>query len=97
MVLALNLNSRGIDTHLDFSNMTEIVHLVETNSCIEVHPRHPYAGALAFTAFSGSHQDAIRKGMEQRSQISEFFQQGWKMPYLHIDPADVKIRQVDPY
>ncbi len=89
MVLALNLHSRGIDTHLDFSNMTEIVHLVEANSCIEVHPRHPYAGALAFTAFSGSHQDAIRKGMEQRSQISEFFQQGWKMPYLHIDPADV--------
>ncbi len=88
-VLALNLQSRGIETGLDFSNMPEIVRIVERNSGIEVHPRHPYAGALVFTAFSGSHQDAIRKGLEKREEISEFFHQGWKMPYLHIDPADV--------
>ncbi len=88
-VLALNLESRGVKTGLDFSNMPEIVRIVERNSGIEVHPRHPYAGALAFTAFSGSHQDAIRKGLEHRSEISDFFNQEWKMPYLHIDPADV--------
>ncbi len=88
-VLALNLQSRGVETGLDFSHMAEIVRIVEDNSGIEVHPRHPYAGQLVFTAFSGSHQDAIRKGMDERRETSEFFHQGWKMPYLHIDPADV--------
>ena len=88
-VLALNFKSRGIDPKLNFSNMPEIVRIVERNSGIEVHPRHPYAGSLAFTAFSGSHQDAIRKGLEKRKEIGEFFNQGWKVPYLHIDPADL--------
>ena len=88
-VLALNMESRGVRTGLNFGNMPEIVRIVERNSGIEVHPRHPYAGALAFTAFSGSHQDAIRKGLEKRKEISEFFHQGWKVPYLHLDPADV--------
>jgi len=88
-ILALNLTARGIDTGLDFGDMPSIVRLVENASGIEVHPRHPYAGELVFTAFSGSHQDAIRKGMEQREAISERYQQGWKMPYLHIDPTDV--------
>ncbi len=88
-VLALNLESRGVKTGLDFSNLPEIVRIVERNSGIEVHPRHPYAGSLAFTAFSGSHQDAIRKGLEKRGEIGAFFHQGWKMPYLHLDPADV--------
>lgn len=88
-VLALNLHSRGVETNLDFSNLPEIVRIVEEASGIEVHPRHPYAGQLAFTAFSGSHQDAIRKGMEHREEIEEFFEQGWKIPYLHLDPADV--------
>ena len=88
-VLALNMQSRGIDTGLNFKNLPEIVRIVERNSGIEVHPRHPYAGALAFTAFSGSHQDAIRKGLEKRGEISKFFHQGWKVPYLHLDPADV--------
>ena len=89
MVLAMNLYSRGIDTGLDFSNLERIVKIVENCSGIDVHPRHPYAGQLVFTAFSGSHQDAIRKGMERRGEISNYFEQGWKMPYLHIDPADV--------
>ncbi len=88
-VLALNFESRGISTGLRFDNLPEIVRIVERNSGIEVHPRHPYAGDLVFTAFSGSHQDAIRKGLEHRAEISDFFQQGWKVPYLHLDPADV--------
>ncbi len=88
-VLALNMESRGVRTGLNFSNMPEIVRIVERNSGIEVHPRHPYAGDLVFTAFSGSHQDAIRKGFEHRAEISEFFRQGWKIPYLHLDPADL--------
>lgn len=90
-ILALNLQARGIDTGLDFSNMPSIVDQVESASGISVHPRHPYAGALVFTAFSGSHQDAIRKGMETdiRAKSSEYFEQGWRVPYLHIDPADV--------
>ncbi len=88
-VLALNLESRGVSTGLHFDNMPEIVRIVERNSGIEVHPRHPYAGDLVFTAFSGSHQDAIRKGFEHRAEITEFFRQGWKIPYLHIDPADL--------
>ena len=89
MVLAMNLFARGIETGLDFSNLDRIVKIVENCSGIDVHPRHPYAGQLVFTAFSGSHQDAIRKGMDRRDEISDYFGQGWKMPYLHIDPADV--------
>jgi 2-isopropylmalate synthase len=88
-ILALNLYSRGVDTGLDFSNMPKIVKIVEDASGIDVHPRHPYAGQLVFTAFSGSHQDAIRKGMDVKETTAEFFKQGWKVPYLHIDPADV--------
>ena len=88
-VLALNLESRGVSTGLDFSNLPEIVRIVERNSGIEVHPRHPYDGDVVYTACSGSHQDAIRKGLEHRAEISEFFRQGWKIPYLHIDPADL--------
>ena len=62
---------------------------MEDVSEIKLYPRHPYAGELVFTAFSGTHQDAIRKGMAQRKEISEYFGQGWKVPYLHIDPADL--------
>lgn len=88
-VFALNLYSRGIDIGLDFSNLPSIVRVVEASTGIDVHERHPYAGQLAFTAFSGSHQDAIRKGMENRDKACELFHVGWKLPYLHIDPADV--------
>ena len=88
-VLALNFFSRGIDTGLNFSNMPEIVKCVEEASGIDVHARHPYSGQLVFTAFSGSHQDAIRKGIDVKDKSSEYFEQGWKVPYLHIDPADV--------
>lgn len=89
LILALNLQSRGIKTGLDFTNMPHIISLIEQATCIEVHERHPYAGQLAFTAFSGSHQDAIRKGFDNLKKSQELFQMGWKMPYLHVDPADV--------
>ena len=87
--LALNLQSRGIDTGLDFSDMPKVVKVVENMSGIDVHPRHPYAGQLVFTAFSGSHQDAIRKGIDHKDESAEIFGQAWKVPYLHIDPADL--------
>ncbi|MBE6369458.1 MAG: 2-isopropylmalate synthase [Lentisphaerae bacterium] len=89
LVLAMNLYSRGIETGLDFSELPKIVDIVEHASGIDVHCRHPYAGKLVFTAFSGSHQDAIRKGMDRREEIGQYFGQGWKIPYLHIDPRDV--------
>ncbi len=89
VTLALNIHSRGIKTNLDFSDMNSIVKIVENASCIPVHQRHPYAGELVFTAFSGSHQDAIRKGLNSRKKAEEFFHLGWKVPYLHIDPADI--------
>ena len=89
VTLAMNMFSRGIDPHLDFSDIDNVVKIVEHASNIMVHPRHPYAGSLVYTAFSGSHQDAIRKGMDSREVIGEFFGQQWKVPYLHIDPADV--------
>ncbi len=89
VTLALNLYSRGIETGLNFANMQKIVRIVEEASSIEVHPRHPYAGSLVFTAFSGSHQDAIRKGLDSLEWAIERFAQKWKVPYLHIDPADL--------
>ena len=87
--LAMNLESRNIATGLDFSNLPHIVTTVENATGIDVHVRHPYAGQLAFTAFSGSHQDAIRKGMDRIKNAQELFGVDWKVPYLHIDPATV--------
>ncbi len=89
ITFALNLKSRGIETGLDFSHLPETIGFIEVVSGIRVSPRAPYAGELVFTAFSGTHQDAIRKGMARRQEISDYFQQGWKMPYLHLDPADI--------
>jgi 2-isopropylmalate synthase len=89
VTLAMNLYSRGIETELDFTDIDSIIRTVEETSLIPVHPRHPYAGTLVFTAFSGSHQDAIRKGMDSKEKASELFDVGWKVPYLHIDPADI--------
>ncbi len=84
VTMALNLYSQGIDPQLDFSHMQHIIHTVEACTHIDVHPRHPYAGELVFTAFSGSHQDAIRKGMAQYREA-----EGWQVPYLPIDPRDL--------
>lgn len=84
VTLALNLYTQGIDPGLDFSNINEIARMVEYCTQLPIHPRHPYVGDLVFTAFSGSHQDAIKKGFAAQ-QADEF----WNMPYLPIDPADL--------
>ncbi|MGE0718559.1 MAG: 2-isopropylmalate synthase [Gammaproteobacteria bacterium] len=86
VTLALNLYTQGVDPGLDFSNMREIVRTVEYCNRIPVHPRHPYAGELVFTAFSGSHQDAIKKGFAARQARNDDI---WEVPYLPIDPADL--------
>lgn len=82
--LALNLYTHGIDPELDFSDIDGVRRVVEECNQLPVHPRHPYVGDLVHTAFSGSHQDAIRKGFAQQDP------QGiWEVPYLPIDPADI--------
>lgn len=86
VTLALNMYTQAIDPKLDFSNIRAVRDVYEKVTKMSVHDRHPYAGDLVFTAFSGSHQDAINKGMEyMRSSDSEY----WEVPYLPIDPADV--------
>jgi 2-isopropylmalate synthase len=84
VTLAMNLYTQGIDPELDFSDIDAVRRVVERCNQIPVHPRHPYAGDLVFTAFSGSHQDAIRKGFAQREDGTI-----WEVPYLPIDPADL--------
>jgi len=86
VTLALNLMSVGVDPGLDFADIDERVALFESCTGMSVHPRHPYAGELVYTAFSGSHQDAIRKGM---AAIEESRSDHWEVPYLPIDPKDV--------
>jgi 2-isopropylmalate synthase len=84
VTLALNLYSQGIHPGLDFSDIDEVRKCVEECNQLPVHPRHPYVGDLVFTAFSGSHQDAIKKGFAQQKPGAI-----WEVPYLPIDPADV--------
>ncbi|TJZ74797.1 2-isopropylmalate synthase [Chitiniphilus eburneus] len=84
VTLALNLYSQGVHPGLDFSDIDRVRQVAEHCTRLPVHPRHPYAGDLVFTAFSGSHQDAIKKGMAQQRD-----DQPWEVPYLPIDPADV--------
>lgn len=91
MVMALNLFSQGIDPKLDFSHINEAIEIYEESTGMDVHPRHPYAGDLVYTAFSGSHQDAIKKGMAKMSEHPDH----WEVPYLPIDPIDVG-RNYDP-
>jgi 2-isopropylmalate synthase len=88
VTLALNLQYLGVDTGLDFHNLEGIRTEIEDLTDMPVHARHPYAGELVFSAFSGSHQDAIHKGLDRRQEMAEHFG-GWKIPYLHIDPADL--------
>jgi 2-isopropylmalate synthase len=89
VTLALNLYSQGVDPHLEFSDIGAVIRTSEFCTALPVHPRHPYAGELVFTAFSGSHQDAIKKGFAaQRARGIEGETQ-WEVPYLPIDPADV--------
>ncbi len=84
-----NLYSRGIDTGMDFSNLAHVAETVERLTGMPVYYRQPYAGSYAFTAFSGSHQDAVNKGVHKLAEAPERFGMGWKVPYLHIDPADL--------
>ncbi|MGU3497679.1 2-isopropylmalate synthase [Mycobacterium sp. C31M] len=94
VTLGLNLYSRGVDPQIDFSNIDEIRRTVEYCNQLPVHERHPYGGDLVYTAFSGSHQDAINKGLdamkvsadEQDSDVDDIL---WQVPYLPIDPKDV--------
>ena len=86
ITLALNLFSQGVDPGLDLHDITGIMETFERCTKIPVHIRHPYAGDLVYTAFSGSHQDAIRKGMKAYAETE---QQYWEVPYLPIDPSDV--------
>ena len=94
VTLGLNLVSQGVDAHIDFSDIDEVRRTVEHCNQLPVHPRHPYGGDLVYTAFSGSHQDAIKKGLEAMDRdaaaagvpVGDF---RWAVPYLPIDPHDV--------
>ncbi|KAF8319451.1 2-isopropylmalate synthase LeuA, allosteric domain-containing protein [Clavulina sp. PMI_390] len=86
VTLALNLYTQGISPQLDFSDLYSVIETVTECNDLPIHPRHPYAGELVFTAFSGSHQDAIKKGFERRAAVGAKL---WDIPYLPIDPADI--------
>ena len=94
VTLGINLVSHGVDPHIDFSNIDEIRRTVEYANQLKVPERHPYGGDLVFTAFSGSHQDAIKKGFEHLARDAkaagvEVDQHTWAVPYLPIDPKDI--------
>lgn len=90
--LAYNMFSQGIDPELALDNVNELIEVYQRCCQMEIHPRHPYAGKLVFTAFSGSHQDAINKGVQaMKERNSEI----WQVPYLPIDPSDIG-RQYEP-
>ncbi len=94
VTLGMNLVSHGVDPHIDFSNIDEVRRTVEYANQLKVPERHPYGGDLVFTAFSGSHQDAIKKGLEHLARDAkaagvEVDQHTWAVPYLPIDPKDI--------
>lgn len=92
LTIAYNMFSHGINPELDIENVREIVEVYERCTRMAVHPRHPYAGKLVFTAFSGSHQDAINKGMQALHERNSGY---WEVPYLPIDPSDIG-REYEP-
>jgi 2-isopropylmalate synthase len=89
VICVSNLYSRGIETGMDFSDLSHVAETVERLTGMPIYYRQPYAGEYAFTAFSGSHQDAINKGVHKLGEAPGQFGMGWKVPYLHIDPADI--------
>ena len=89
VTLAMNLYSQGVDPRLDFSDLGAVIRTAEYCTALSIHPRQPYAGELVFTAFSGSHQDAIKKGFAARRAGEAEGDTIWEVPYLPIDPADV--------
>ena len=86
ITLAINMTTQGLDSQLNFSDVNEVLNVVERCTELPTHPRHPYVGELVYTAFSGSHQDAINKGLAYQEAKEDPF---WEVPYLPIDPADV--------
>jgi len=88
VIVALNMNSHGIETGLDFSNLAAVKEVFERTTRMRIGERHPYVGDLVFTAFSGSHQDAIKKGMDLKSKADPNNYK-WQVPYLTIDPPDI--------
>ncbi|PWW73328.1 2-isopropylmalate synthase [Tuber magnatum] len=89
VTLALNLYTQGIHPNVDFSDITSVINVVEDCNKIPVHPRAPYGGQLVVCAFSGSHQDAIRKGFKLREKACATDDDMWQIPYLPLDPADI--------
>jgi 2-isopropylmalate synthase len=87
VTIAMNLFSQGVDPELDFSDIDEVRRVWEYCNQLPIHPRHPYAGDFVYTSFSGSHQDAINKGLEARNKAAD--DSVWEVPYLPIDPKDV--------
>ncbi len=88
LVMAMNMYSQGIDPQLDFSNVSEVAQIVSECNQLPVHPRHPYVGELVFTAFSGSHQDAIKKSLDYNAKHKDS-NDIWDVAYLPIDPAHI--------
>jgi 2-isopropylmalate synthase len=89
VTLGLNLYTQGIHPHIDFSDLESIIDIVEKSNKIPVHPRAPYGGQLVVCAFSGSHQDAIKKGFAAREASNAGDDEHWQVPYLPLDPADI--------
>ncbi|MEM0966430.1 MAG: 2-isopropylmalate synthase [Verrucomicrobiota bacterium] len=89
VTVALNLYSQGVNPNLNFKDLARIRAIYEDNTRMDVHARHPYGGDLVFTAFSGSHQDAIKKGFDLREKEKEDLEILWDVPYLTIDPRDI--------
>ncbi|MBN1412444.1 MAG: 2-isopropylmalate synthase [Spirochaetales bacterium] len=89
ITVALNMYAQGVDHGLNLRNLPEIIETYKRNTGMDIHPRHPYAGELVFTAFSGSHQDAIKKGLDLREKKENPEDAEWEVPYLPIDPKDI--------
>lgn len=89
VTLALNLYTQGIHPNIDFSDLNRVVDVVEVSNKIPVHPRAPYGGSLVVCAFSGSHQDAIKKGFQTRKKDGATDDTHWQIPYLPLDPQDI--------
>ncbi|KAK3363624.1 hypothetical protein B0T25DRAFT_49999 [Lasiosphaeria hispida] len=89
VTLALNLYTQGVAPNIDFSELGKVIKVVEACNKIEVHPRAPYGGSLVVCAFSGSHQDAIKKGFQVREKDGNSYEDKWQVPYLPLDPKDI--------
>lgn len=89
VTLALNLYTQGVSPKVDFSNLQSVIKTVEVCNKIPIHPRAPYGGSLVVCAFSGSHQDAIKKGFQARENAGAGYDDYWQVPYLPLDPKDI--------